>query len=258
MKDRKLMMALIAIALFFSIASTIISIISLMHNYKQDELLASLQVILFDAQLAEDQRVDRGMYLQELDAIEAEKADSLHPADSAAVKHPKHAHHGIKSTKSAEPTLEKTIHEHLLKIVAGESYVDLGLPSGTMWKSENEEGLLDFKTAWKKYKRRMPSIKQWEELNRYCAWTWTGNGYQVIGPNGASIFMPAAGYRNFSGQIGKIGVFGNYWSSTTKDSEEAWRFGFESDKFSLASHSRKYGRSVRLVYKQIINHDADE
>ena len=257
MKDQKLMMVLVAIALLFSIASTIISIVSLRHNYKQDELLASLQVIHFDAQLAEDQRVAREMYLQELDSLEAEKADSLQQK-SEENKHPKHAHHNHKTTKSAEQSIEQTLHDHLLKIVAGEQYVDLGLPSGTMWKSENEEGLLDYKTAWKKYKRRMPSIKQWEELKRYCEWTWTGNGYQVIGPNGASIFMPAAGYRNFSGQIGKVGVFGNYWSSTTKDSEEAWRFGFESDKFSMATHSRKYGRSVRLVYKQIINHDAEE
>ena len=257
MKDQKLMMVLVAIALLFSIASTIISIVSLRHNYKQDELLASLQVILFDAQLAEDQRVAREMYLQELDSLEVEKADSLQQK-SEENKHPKHAHHNHKTTKSAEQSIEQTLHDHLLKIVAGEQYVDLGLPSGTMWKSENEEGLLDYKTAWKKYKRRMPSIKQWEELKRYCEWTWTGNGYQVIGPNGASIFMPAAGYRNFSGQIGKVGVFGNYWSSTTKDSEEAWRFGFESDKFSMATHSRKYGRSVRLVYKQIINHDAEE
>jgi len=257
MKDQKLMMVLVAIALLFSIASTIISIVSLRHNYKQDELLASLQVIQFDARLAEDQRVAREMYLQELDSLEAEKADSLQQK-SEENKHPKHAHHNHKTTKSAEQSIEQTLHDHLLKIVAGEQYVDLGLPSGTMWKSENEEGLLDYKTAWKKYKRRMPSIKQWEELKRYCEWTWTGNGYQVIGPNGASIFMPAAGYRNFSGQIGKVGVFGNYWSSTTKDSEEAWRFGFESDKFSMATHSRKYGRSVRLVYKQIINHDAEE
>jgi len=257
MKDQKLMMVLVAIALLFSIASTIISIVSLRHNYKQDELLASLQVIHFDARLAEDQRVAREMYLQELDSLAAEKADSLQQK-SEENKHPKHAHHNHKTTKSAEQSIEQTLHDHLLKIVAGEQYVDLGLPSGTMWKSENEEGLLDYKTAWKKYKRRMPSIKQWEELKRYCEWTWTGNGYQVIGPNGASIFMPAAGYRNFSGQIGKVGVFGNYWSSTTKDSEEAWRFGFESDKFSMATHSRKYGRSVRLVYKQIINHDAEE
>jgi hypothetical protein len=257
MKDQKLMMVLVAIALLFSIASTIISIVSLRHNYKQDELLASLQVIQFDARLAEDQRVAREMYLQELDSLEAEKADSLQQK-SEENKHPKHAHHNHKTTKSAEQSIEQTLHDHLLKIVAGEQYVDLGLPSGTMWKSENEEGLLDYKTAWKKYKRRMPSIKQWEELKRYCEWTWTGNGYQVIGPNGASIFMPAAGYRNFSGQIGKVGVFGNYWSSNTKDSEEAWRFGFESDKFSIATHSRKYGRSVRLVYKQIINHDAEE
>ena len=104
----------------------------------------------------------------------------------------------------------------------------------------------------KKFKKRMPALSQWEELRKYCAWSWTGNGYVVIGPNGTMIFIPAAGYRNVSGQIGKVGVFGNYWSSTIKNKEEAWRFGFESDKFSMATHSRRYGRSVRLVYTPIL------
>ena len=128
-----------------------------------------------------------------------------------------------------------------------DSYVDLGLSSGTLWKAKNEEGLLDFKTAKKKYNRDMPSIKQWEELQRVCQWEWIGDGYKVTGPNGKAIILPAAGYRNGSGQIGKVGTFGNYWSWTTKDKEEAWRFGFEPDKLSIAAHSRKYGRSVRLV-----------
>ena len=93
-------------------------------------------------------------------------------------------------------------------------------------------------------------MKQWEELKKYCVWEWTGDGYNVTGPSGQGIFIPAAGYRNVSGQVGKVGTFGNYWSSTSKDSKEAWRFGFEPGKFSMAAHSRQYGRSVRLIQKQ--------
>lgn len=116
---------------------------------------------------------------------------------------------------------------------------------------------MDFNTAKKKYKRNMPSIKQWEELQRVCRWEWIGDGYKVTGPNGKAIILPAAGYRNVSGQIGKVGAFGNYWSWIIKDKEEAWRFGFESDKFSLAAHSRKYERSIRLVRKTELLPDND-
>ena len=186
---------------------------------------------------------------QQADAPKAE----AQPAEAS-----KHAHKHPRKHHTAEAKEDPSLHDHLLKIIAGESYVDLGLPSGTLWKAENEEGLMDFKTARRKFKKRMPSISQWEELCQYGEWSWVGNGYEVIGPNGAAIFIPAAGYRNISGQIGKVGVFGNYWSSTVKNREEAWRFGFESDKFSMATHSRKYGRSIRLVYKPIIQDDSEE
>ena len=189
--------------------------------------------------------VFQSQMLQQADSVlaQVEKKRAHHEAEN----HPK-TNHQAAEVKKEEPSL----HDQLIKIVAGESYVDMGLPSGTLWKTENEEGLMDFNTAKKKFKKRMPALSQWEELRKYCAWSWTGNGYEVIGPNGTMIFIPAAGYRNVSGQIGKVGVFGNYWSSTIKNKEEAWRVGFESDKFSMATHSRRYGRSVRLVYTPIL------
>ena len=45
-----------------------------------------------------------------------------------------------------------------------------------------------------------PGVKEWEELVKKCKWTKTTqdghNGYRVTGPNGNSIFLPFAGYRN--------------------------------------------------------------
>lgn len=62
---------------------------------------------------------------------------------------------------------------------------------------------------------RMPTASECVELKRECTWNWiTYNGvcgYTVIGPNGNSIFMPAAGYCEGSEVIG-VGVKGNYWS----------------------------------------------
>ncbi len=44
---------------------------------------------------------------------------------------------------------------------------------------------------------RMPTYSELNELVDHCDWRWTNidgvNGYQVTGPNGNSIFMPASG-----------------------------------------------------------------
>lgn len=41
----------------------------------------------------------------------------------------------------------------------------------------------------------MPTTKQIQELIDKCTWEFEGTGYRVTGPNGNSIFLPAAGYR---------------------------------------------------------------
>ncbi len=41
---------------------------------------------------------------------------------------------------------------------------------------------------------RMPTLLEFEELRNRCSWEWTGSGYRVTGPNGNSIFLPAAFY----------------------------------------------------------------
>ena len=49
-------------------------------------------------------------------------------------------------------------------------------------------------------KWRMPTSDEFQELIERCTWTWAVQnglgGYQVKGPNGKSIFLPAAGYLN--------------------------------------------------------------
>ena len=42
---------------------------------------------------------------------------------------------------------------------------------------------------------RMPTTDEVQELVSKCKWEFTGAGYTVTGPNGNSIFLPAAGYR---------------------------------------------------------------
>lgn len=99
---------------------------------------------------------------------------------------------------------------------------------------------------------RMPSSAQQDELQKKCKWTWTTmgghNGYKVVGPNGNSIFLPAAGYRN-GDSLYHAGSSGYYWSRSllTGDGWDAYRLYFDSSVVYWYYYSRSYGQSVRPV-----------
>lgn len=58
---------------------------------------------------------------------------------------------------------------------------------------------------------RMPTTAELAELMNECEWEFVGNGYKVTGPNGNSIFLPAAGYRSGEKQYGN--GFAGYYAS---------------------------------------------
>ena len=135
-------------------------------------------------------------------------------------------------------------------------YVDLGLTSGTKWKAMNEvneaDTVYDFFTydeAMDRFGSSLPTKEQWEELKAECQWSLTGSGYIVNGPNGNSITLPAAGYRDCGGSVGGVGSGGVYWSSTPLGSVSAWYLHFDSGGVFMGNDTRCYGQSVRLVQK---------
>ena len=71
---------------------------------------------------------------------------------------------------------------------------------------------------------KMPSVTQMSELKQNCTWEWGQqngiNGCKVIGPNGASIFLPAAGYR-YDLSLDYDGQRGFYWTSTKEKTGNA-------------------------------------
>ena len=129
--------------------------------------------------------------------------------------------------------------------------VDLGLPSGTLWKDKNETGgynnYFTYEQAVNQFGDKLPTEEQLKELRDKCRWSPTGSGYKVTGPNGNSIVLPAAGSRDCDGDVGGVGSYGRYWSSSPSGSEGAWYLGVDSGGVGMGYYNRCDGRSVRLV-----------
>lgn len=98
---------------------------------------------------------------------------------------------------------------------------------------------------------RIPTYEEMVELRKKCSWTWTKvngvKGYNVEGPNGNSIFLPAAGYRSGTGTYA-VGSVGSYWSSNSYSSYagNAYYLYFETG-IIREDDARCYGSSVRFV-----------
>ena len=104
---------------------------------------------------------------------------------------------------------------------------------------------------------RMPSLAQIQELRNNCTSTWTSqngvSGRKFTGPNGGTIFLPAAGYR-WDGELDDAGSSGFYWSSALGESGPygAYYLGFYSGGafwyyYYGDGSGRYYGHTVRPV-----------
>ena len=105
---------------------------------------------------------------------------------------------------------------------------------------------------------RMPTNVEWSELLSYCKWNYIKyngiNGCLVISKsNNNSIFLPAAGYRDYD-KLLDADKNGHYWSSSLCDFiYDAWGLYFVSDggqyidSRTYNQRYRSYGLSVRAV-----------
>ena len=100
---------------------------------------------------------------------------------------------------------------------------------------------------------RTPSLEQIQELRDNCTSEWTTrNGVNgrlfTSNINGASLFLPAAGWRWLS-SLYYAGTWGNYWSRTLDSGGPSLAFylDFYSGSVDWYGSYRYYGRSVRAV-----------
>ena len=187
-------------------------------------------------------------------------------------------------------------------------YVDLGLPSGTLWATcnvgadspedmgdyfawgetapkevydmanykwydsagdkltkyctDDKYGTVDYRTellpeddaayvnwgpSW-----RMPTLDQQQELIDRCTWQWVEKngvyGRLVTGPNGNTLFFPAADYRGDS-TLNNVRSSGAYWSRTLDSGYPSGLYflNFDWESVYLFSHICSHGFTVRPV-----------
>ena len=98
----------------------------------------------------------------------------------------------------------------------------------------------------------MPTIIQIKELVNECSHKWTTiggvNGVMVMGPNGNSVFFPAAGLRIYSdGSLSNVGSYGYYWSASPNSYSYGHYLYLNSGNWYWYYSNRSYGFPVRAV-----------
>lgn len=149
----------------------------------------------------------------------------------------------IKNLKDRISDLEKRLNEP--------EYIDLGLPSGTLWATENEEGYFTFEEAVEKYGDSLPARWQFCELIDNCECRFDDERKALVCKskfNGNIVEFPASGYRGSdSEELYGVGLCGYYWSCSP-DSNHAWGLSFygNGNVYPAFSSYRSSGQVVRL------------
>ena len=124
------------------------------------------------------------------------------------------------------------------------TYINIGNISGTQYDVAH----VKWGGEWV-----MPTLGQYSELYGYCTSEWTTadgiNGYKFTSSNGASIFLPASGYKG--SKLNSLGSEGNYWTDT-KDNYDSQKIPinlyFNSEDYNVSLAYGYGGLPVRPVY----------
>lgn len=113
---------------------------------------------------------------------------------------------------------------------------------------EDDVAYVNWGPSW-----RMPTTEQQRELYENCSSVWTTqngvNGRLFTGPNGNTLFLPAAGNR-WDESLDYAGSIGYYWSRTLVSSTPGGAYGlvFYSGNWSGSDNgARVFGLTVRAV-----------
>ena len=141
-------------------------------------------------------------------------------------------------------------------------YVDLGLPSRTLWSTDYEksDGNLLFLPYEKAEYMKIPTKEQWEELKSLCKWEYViDNAYdycrcRCVGPNGQILKFERTGRIITEGNVDEWEAF--FWIEDDSDINEKYsihmfnygkRFDKEIGRCDLYMNFSGYKLPVRLV-----------
>ena len=129
------------------------------------------------------------------------------------------------------------------------TFIDLGLPSGRLWATENAPGYYTFDEAVETFGDHLPKGSAMVELieESTCTWNNEKKGLDIIGPNGNSIFLPATGYTSDSPGVKAKYKEGDYRTRMPYTQTYTHILFFNSNVVHPLSFSyRPSGFSVRL------------
>lgn len=111
-------------------------------------------------------------------------------------------------------------------------YVDLGLPSGTLWSNDfvRDGAEIDYMSFLKAKELNIPTESQWEELKRHCIFKIRKNGRyntsygECIGPNNNSIPFCLTEYKQSGDDLNPTPVFNSiFWLNNIGDRKNVAR-----------------------------------
>lgn len=160
--------------------------------------------------------------------------------------------HYVREVTRQHPQHLLTYEDLAARVAELNGYVDLGLPSGTLWKSENEEGFYNNIDAVAKFGVNLPTKEQYEELNNYCKYYRTRNSLRFTSrSNGKTIVLPIAGMYDCQGTFYDDGMEGGYWTSSSDD--DFWRYCalIRNNELQVDEEGSCCRYSVRLAKKGV-------
>ena len=130
-------------------------------------------------------------------------------------------------------------HTTMTKYCTDSSYgYDGFVDNKTELDSEDDAAYVNWGPSW-----RMPTTEQQRELDEKCSFVWTTQngvkGRLFTGPNGNSLFLPAAGSRWYE-SLYDVGSYGRYWSRTLYSS-----FTCSADCLYFYSGDVRWSRTYR-------------
>lgn len=102
---------------------------------------------------------------------------------------------------------------------------------------------------------RMPTSEECYELTKECSWKWCSinghEGFMVVGPNGNSIFLVAAGERDETDKLWGAEKMCTYWANNLSHcssfANHLYIENFGTEGYQTSSSNRKNGNQIRPV-----------